>query len=51
MQYSLWNLWGSRPGRRSIPCGTCGAQGGVAQDAAGAVLFAELVGRVFFFTL
>ena len=27
MEYSLWNLWGSRRGRCSIPCGTCGAPG------------------------
>ena len=39
MQYSLWNLWASRCGRRSIPFGTCGPQGAV-----GAVFFLELVG-------
>ena len=39
MQYSLWNLWGSRRGRWSIPCGTCGAPGVV-----GAVFPVELVG-------
>ena len=40
MQYSLWTLWGSRRGRCSIPCGTCGAQGVV-----GAVFPVELVRR------
>ena len=39
MQYSLWNLWGSRPGRRSVSCEICGAQGVV-----GAVFPVELVG-------
>ena len=37
MQYSLWNLWASRRGRCSIPCGTCGAEGVV-----GAVFLVEL---------
>ena len=39
MQYSLCNLWGSRRGRWSIPCGTCGAQGvvGAAPGVVGAV--------------
>ena len=31
MQYSLWNLWASRCGRRSIPFGTCGSQGAEVQ--------------------
>ena len=39
MEYSLWNLWGSRRGRCSVPCGTCGAPGVV-----GAVFPVELVG-------
>ena len=39
MQYSLWNLWASRRGGRSISYGTCGAEGVV-----GAVFFLELVG-------
>ena len=37
-QSSLWNLWASRRGRCSIPCGTCGAEGVV-----GAVFLVELV--------
>ena len=39
MQYSLWNLWVSRRGGRSISYGTCRAEGVV-----GAVFLVELVG-------